>query len=241
MSVQRSTDGKLLVVSSSDGYCSLVEFEERELGCPLTATDLQQLNQSSTDNTSIPMLDGSNQQTHQSVAMSVEKPADKIPTSEITPAMTSQITPITTSQITPVMTSQLSQVMTSQITPVMTSPQLTSQITPVMTSRQMTSQARQVMTSPQMTSEIIPVMTSQDPMVAVTTPTVGIVRFEDPTVSSSSGTGLMGLSRKGQEMKEVAQTTPNGHQLVPVTNTTPQSGGHLKPRRLPLSALKTVH
>eukprot|EP00118_Oscarella_pearsei_P005225 m.23720 g.23720 ORF g.23720 m.23720 type:complete len:442 (+) comp28522_c0_seq1:1247-2572(+) len=33
-----SADGRLLVVSSSDGYCSMIEFEEGELGIPLSSS-----------------------------------------------------------------------------------------------------------------------------------------------------------------------------------------------------------
>lgn len=32
----RSSDGRLLVVSSTDGYCSFIKFEDGELGQPIT-------------------------------------------------------------------------------------------------------------------------------------------------------------------------------------------------------------
>lgn len=34
--VFRSSDGRLLVVSSTDGYCSFIKFEEGELGVPIS-------------------------------------------------------------------------------------------------------------------------------------------------------------------------------------------------------------
>ena len=42
----RSSDGKLLVVSSLDGYCSFIKFEEEELGIPIKYDPIEyQMNQ----------------------------------------------------------------------------------------------------------------------------------------------------------------------------------------------------
>lgn len=176
-----SSDGKLLVISSSDGYCSLVEFEERELGCHLTATDLQQLNQSSVNKT----LDGSSQQAHLSIVTPAQNQPQTHPSSQYE----------ATSEVRPVM---------------MTSPQTLSNVTQIMTSENHKS------------------MTSQFPEVNATTPT------------HSNSTAVMDLSGKSPDMK--LGVSPNSDQLMATTtNMTPQGSNHLKPRRLPLSALKTVH
>ena len=43
----RSTDGTTLVVSSTDGYCTIVTFDEGELGKPYVETSSEQSAQSS--------------------------------------------------------------------------------------------------------------------------------------------------------------------------------------------------
>ena len=45
--VSRSSDGSMLVVSSSDGYCSIVHFKEGELGVPYSLSVKQVLERSS--------------------------------------------------------------------------------------------------------------------------------------------------------------------------------------------------
>lgn len=63
---------------------------------------------------------------------------------------------------------------------------------------------------------------------------------KDNTTRSPSGTVSTNSSKIGQAAANEGPQTPNAQKLVNTSNTTPQSGGQLKPRRLPLSALKSV-
>jgi len=59
LDVCRSNDGSMLVVSSTDGYCSLVQFSDNELGAPYKLTvkevlDKPIITQTSTTNLETP-------------------------------------------------------------------------------------------------------------------------------------------------------------------------------------------
>lgn len=44
LAVQRSSDARYLALSSQDGYCTLVEFENDELGAPILSGWLSDAN-----------------------------------------------------------------------------------------------------------------------------------------------------------------------------------------------------